>query len=304
MLPAAVRNLMGRFLHHPSDHPLVEALVLAEADSEPLATDVEPVAGTAWPPARLALVHQLWGVGYIFPGGEIETLRLARPLGASEATSLLIVGAGSGGPAVSVGRNMGTWVTGMENDPSLLAAATELVRRSQLGKKIAIKAWDPENPAFVVRSHHHCLALEPLLGAQPEPILDGLARALRPGGQLVLTELASAAALDPNDPTVHRWSALEKRNPADVPIGISLTRMLGRVGLDVRISEDISKRYMDQALLGWRVMLRDLRDRKPTRQQAVQLIAEAELWLLRRRLIRDGRLRLMRWHALSRVPVV
>ena len=29
------------------------------------------------------------------------------------------------------------------------------------------------------------------------------------------------------------------------------------------------------------------------------MVAEAELWLLRRRLIRDGRLRMMRWHAIS-----
>jgi SAM-dependent methyltransferase len=304
MLPATVRNLIERFSHHPSDQAAEEALVFAETDPEPVAMNVEPAVGTSWPPARLALVHQLWGAGFVFPGGEIETLRLARPLGASEATSLLIVGVGSGGPAISVGRNMGTWVTGMENDPSLLAAATELVRRSQLGKKITIKTWDPETPAFVVRSHHHCLALQPLLGAQPEPILDGLARALRPGGQLVLTELSSTAPLDPNDPTVRRWSALEKRNPADVPIGISVTRMLGRVGLDVRIAEDISTRHLEQAMLGWRVKLRDLRDRKPARQEAVQLVSEAELWLLRRRLIRDGRLRMMRWHALSRVPVV
>jgi hypothetical protein len=61
---------------------------------------------------------------------------------------------------------------------------------------------------------------------------------------------------------------------------------------------------MENAMLGWRVLLRDLHDNKPTRHQAVQLIAEAELWLLRRRLIRSGQLRMMRWHAISRVPIV
>ena len=88
-----------------------------------------------------------------------------------------------------------------------------------------------------------------------------------------------------------------------MPVGISVTRMLGRVGLDVRVSEDISTRHMEQAMLGWRVMLRELRDRKPTRQEAIQMVSEAELWLLRRRLIRNGKLRMMRWHAMSRVPI-
>jgi hypothetical protein len=59
---------------------------------------------------------------------------------------------------------------------------------------------------------------------------------------------------------------------------------------------------MEHAMLGWRIMLRDLRDQKPTPHEALQLVAEAELWLLRRRLIRDGRLRMMRWQAISRVP--
>jgi hypothetical protein len=51
-------------------------------------------------------------------------------------------------------------------------------------------------------------------------------------------------------------------------------------------------------MLGWRVLMRDL-DRKPSAMEAAQLVAEAELWLLRRRLIRDGRLRMMRWHAIG-----
>ncbi|HEY1410895.1 MAG TPA: class I SAM-dependent methyltransferase, partial [Rhodopila sp.] len=231
-----------------------------------MATEPEPTATVEeqdcplWPPARLDLVHQLWGAGYIFPGGEIETLRLARPLGASAATSLLMIGVGSGGPASSIARNMGAWITGLETDPSLLAAARGLITRSKLAKKVTITPWDRQNPAFVAKSHHHCLALEPLLGAQPEPILDGLARALKPGGQLVLTELAAAAPLDPADPTVSRWARLERRDPADVPTAIAVTRMLGRVGLDVRIAEDISTRHMEHAMLGWRVMLRDLRD--------------------------------------------
>jgi SAM-dependent methyltransferase len=306
MLSDTVRNIIGRFSRHPSAQVLRE-LVFAEPDPEvdPEATvrKVGPTAQVVWPPARLALADQLWGSGFVFPGGEIETLRLARPLGASAATNLLIVGVGSGGPASSVARNMGTWVTGMESDPSLFAAACKLFTKNSLGKKVSIKVWNPANPDFVARSHHHCLALEALAGARPEPILDGLARVLKPGGQLVLTELTTAAPLDQLDPTVIRWSALEKRDPADVPVGIAVTRMLGRVGMDVRISEDISTRHMEQAMLGWRVMLRELRDRKPTRQEAVQMVSEAELWLLRRRLIRNGKLRMMRWHAMSRVAI-
>lgn len=303
MLASTVRRLFRRSPAHstrqasgPLDLPTAEPENRVEAP-----TSRVPVRSD-WSPARLALMHKLWGADFIYPGGESETLRLARPLGVSNAANLLLVGVGSGGPAVAVTRNLGAWVTGMDRDPALLAAATGLIKRAQLSKKITIKAWDPENPDFVAKSHHHCLALEPFHSARPEPIVAALARALKPGGQIVITELAAPVPLNPDDPTVRRWGELEKRNPANLLAAVSVTRMLGRVGLDVRIAEDMSQRHLDYAMLGWRIMLRDL-GRKPSRQEAVPMVAEAELWLLRRRLIREGRLRMMRWHAISRTAI-
>ena len=59
-----------------------------------LAEDDDPV----WPSARIGVAEALWGEGFLFPGGGAEVLRLAKPLGLSAASSLLLIGAGSGGP--------------------------------------------------------------------------------------------------------------------------------------------------------------------------------------------------------------
>jgi SAM-dependent methyltransferase len=255
-------------------------------------------APTVWPAARLALTNQLWGAGFVFPGGETETLRLSRPFDISARANMLLVGVGAGGPAIAVTRNLGVWVTGLSHDASLLAAARGLISRSHLTKKVSIKVWNPDHPVLGGGTHDYCLALEPFLGAQPEPILDSLTQALKPGGHLVITELTAPAPLNPADATVRRWGELENRDPASLLAPVAVTRMMGRVGLDVRLIEDISQRHLEHAMLGWRVLLRGM-DHKPKRQDAVHLIHEAELWLLRRRLIRDGRLRMMRWHAIS-----
>ena len=301
MLRSAVRGLFRR--SSPLLPETAPVAVVAGTDGFTPLFVPQPESPVVWPAARLALNHQLWGQGFIFPGGEIETLRLARPLGVSASGSLLIAGAGSGGPACTVASNLGAWVTAVDTDPSLLAAARRLVGQAQLGKKIVVAAWDPDNPTLGQKTHHHCLALEPFRGPHPEPILDALTRALKPGGHIVIAELTAPEPLDGADPTVRRWTDLEYRDPAQLLAPVAITRMLKRLGLDVRVVEDISQRHLEHAMLGWRVLLRDIGP-KPDRHEAAHLVREAELWLLRRRLIRDGRLRMMRWHAIGHAPVV
>lgn len=292
MAPVTLRSLLSPYFRRHSDPEAVPQIATDAA--------VPAVPLTVWPASRLALTSRLWGDGYIFPGGELETLRLARPLGLSPATSLLLVGAGAGAPAVCIARNLGPWVTAVETDPSLLAAARGFVNRSDQHRKISIEAWDPNHPAFTPGGFHHCIALQPLCGYLPEPILHVMVDALKPGGAMVLTELAVPEPLDPNDPTIRRWAELEHRDPATIPSTVGVGRMLGRFGMDVRVAEDISARHVDQALAGWRFFVAEMSARRPSLREATILVAEAELWLLRRRLIRQGRLRMMRWQAFTR----
>ena len=60
-----------------------------------------------WTAERIATTDALWGAGYQFPGGEKETLRLAKPLGLSAASSLLLLGAGGGGHCYELLRRTG-----------------------------------------------------------------------------------------------------------------------------------------------------------------------------------------------------
>jgi hypothetical protein len=265
--------------------------------------DVEATARLPTPPwsrDRQDVIDALWGDGYVFPGGEIETLRLAKPLGLSAASSLLLLGAGGGGPACSLATKLGVWVSGFEADDDLIATAQARIGRAKLGRRAQVEYWNPAEPDLARHYYHHGLALEPLRGSQPEPTLAAVAAAIKPGGQLMLVELVADAPLDPTNPDIARWGKLERRNPEALPTEVAITRVLGRLGFDVRIVEDISRRHMDQAMLGWRTRVRELEDIKPTRHQAGLIVNEAELWLVRMRLFRAGRLRLVRWHVIGR----
>jgi cyclopropane fatty-acyl-phospholipid synthase-like methyltransferase len=279
----------------PADEPVLAAIEPAIADA--------PMPPTHWNRDRIALVESLWGEGFIFPAGERETLRLAMPLVLSEATSLLLVGVGSGGPASCIAAQLGAWVTGFESDSDLAGLAMERSSRNGFGRRAAIKTWDPEQPNFSSRSFHRALSLEALGGAPPGPILVAMFQALRPGGELMMVELVADQPLDPADEAVMAWSRLEGRRPV-VPSQRAITAALSRLGFDVRVTEDISLRHMQQALRGWHDVIRGMRDKKPSRATAKVLVAEAELWLRRISLIRTKQIRLVRWDAIRSMAAV
>ena len=108
-----------------------------------------------------------------------------------------------------------------------------------------IETWDRLAPRFPLHYYHHGMALEPLHGATPEPILAALSLALKPGGQLVLVEVVADLQLVPADPVVAAWARLDHRS-ADLPSELAITKVLGRLGFDVRIVEDITHRHMQE----------------------------------------------------------
>jgi hypothetical protein len=266
---------------------LAPELVLAEDDD------------LVWPSARIGIAEALWGEGFLSPGGAAETLRLAKPMGLSAASSLILLGAGSGGSTCSIATSLGVWVSGFEANARLAALANERSVCAGLGKRAQVDTWDPRAPKFPLHYYHHGMALEPLHGAQPEPTLAALSLALKPGGQLVLVELVADLKLDAADPTVAAWARLDHR-PPDVPGELTVSRVLGRLGFDVRIVEDITRRHMQQSVAGWHTAVRAIEDTRPTLHELALIVREAELWLARYRLMRAGRLRLVRWHAIGR----
>lgn len=289
---------LGRLLGRKDDHmsvvaPLPETEPLSSVPSAP----VECLG--PWPPARQAVTDRLWGPGFNVPGGEAEILRLARPTGASPDNRLLLVGMGGGGSVAAIVRSTHTWVTGLEAEPQLLDAAKARAESDHLGRRSAMESWDPRKPAFQKAAHRNCLALEPMRQAVCSVVLPALASAIEQGGNLIVTDLVSSEPLNLTDTVVARWLRLDLRDPAVIPTPGAVAAVMDACGMDLRIAEDISQRHMDQTLIGWRNLVTALAQHKPDPREAAYVVSEAELWLLRHRLIETGRLRMMRWHAIK-----
>ena len=294
LLLDGVRDLLGWHVAAPKQPKASAAPPPLLVPVAPLAEDDDPV----WPSARISVAEALWGEGFLFPGGHEEAVRLAKPLGLSEASSLMFLGAGTGGAPRGITAELGVWVTGYESNPRLTALANERNLRAGLGRRAQVEPWDPFAPKFPPRYYHHAIAIEPLQGAPAELMLAAVAAALKPGGQFVLLETVADRTLDPSDATVAHWAKLDHR-PADVPSELGITRALGQLGFDVRIVEDASRRHMHQAIAGWGQAVQGIKGARPTMQQLALIVREAELWLARLRLMRERRLRLVRWHAIG-----
>lgn len=298
-----LQKWLARFRPHhaPAGAP---AWLDAAGDVVPPPDAVAVTAESAWTPQRIEVADRLWGEGCIWPGGTDEVVRMAVPFGLSAASSLLYLGAGTVGPTLRLAGELGVWVCACEADPLLTAIAARRVQRAgvALAKRATVQAWDPEKPSFRRNAFHHALAIEALRGKRPEDIVAAVCEAVRPGGHIGIVETVAPLPLDPAEPAVAAWCRLERRAPPH-PGTDWVTRPLGRLGFDVRVSEDVTVRHVRLAVTGWKRLVREMKLDRPSPLRAAATVAEAELWLRRVQLLRSGRLRVMRWLAISTASV-
>jgi hypothetical protein len=259
----------------------------------------DPATPPDWSALRLQVVETLWGQGFVLPGGAEEVLRLAAPLGLSAASSLLIVGVGSGGALLRLAGDLGVWVRGFEAEPFLAETASRRVQRAgaALAKRATVERWTRAAPDFPRHAFHHALALDALRTARPQDVLAAVAMALRAGGQIALLQTVAGTPFDPRDPAAAAWRRLDG---LPLPDGDVIGRALTRLGFEVRVAEDVSARHVRHAVAGWHAMLRGLHGVRPDPVTAAAMVTEAERWLRRIQMMRAGHVRMMRWLALDR----
>ena len=204
-----------------------------------------------------------------------------------------------GGPAQTICSNFGAWVASFEADEEQRAVASARCVAPDHGKPhISVAAWDRAAPAFRPRSGNHAVLMEALRGARPAPVLESLAGALSANSQIVLTELVAETPPSVQDREFAAWCRLDNRLP-ELPKAQEVTDAFQALGYQVRVTEDMSDRHVTQTLSGWREAVRAMAaGPRPAAHTAAAFVTEAELWLLRIRLMRRLGVKLMRWHAI------
>lgn len=258
----------------------------------PLALPPAPAAAPAV--TRQDWSNRLWGDGMAIPGGAGEVLRLAAFLPLVPETTLLLAGGGARAAGGVVSGARGCFVAAFE--PGLPEPPPRSPSRPP-GRKVEAERFDAAAPAFRRGYHHHALLLEPFrTGGTPDGLLRAAAQALRQGGQVVLLDVAACDAA-PGGPDA-RWITAEGRGVAP-PTESAVAAALEGAGFAINVVEDAAPRQRRAVVESWQALVLALHEQKErlSPQAAGTLVAEAEAWLLRLRLLEQGRLRLLRWHA-------
>jgi hypothetical protein len=307
--PAALAGLFGlvagwaRRARGEPAAPVVQPRTAAPPESAaapaPAGAPAPSVAapGHPWPD----FTDLLWGPGFALPGGAAEALRLAGLLPLSAETVLLLLEAGGGGVAAAIGEARKSWVSGHDSDPLAVARAARHLRKH--GKRLSVAAWDPAAPAFRPGQHNHAMVLEALGRAgDPARLLSAVAGTLKTGGQIVMTDLVRPPPVEGESAEMaaiwRRWLRLERR-VAPPPLEKAMGQAFRRAGFQLHVTEPLDEPYALAVLEAWLGLIRGLerREGRLAPLQAALLVAEAERWLLRLRLMGLGRLHLRRWHA-------
>ncbi len=249
-----------------------------------------------WPDARIRLKEQIWGPGFVEPGGADYIINLVQPCGLTSAMSLLDVTARLGRAARAIVDVLDAWITGLEMDPILADKGMAESVRLSVDKKAPIKVFDPAG--FMIEKRFDVMFAREGFFALPEKksMLQKLCKAVKPGGELLFTDIARTT--QPQTPAYEAWVRSEPLRPQPWTVDHYVSHLEG-LGMKVRVSADITDNYarMARRQLYRFVCSLDLADH--SHDDLMLLLDEAEFWTRRIAAFDAGDLTMLRLFAMK-----
>lgn len=250
-----------------------------------------------WDEETIDIAQYIWGKGFCGPGGPEYIVALSKLLALSPEMSMLQLGAGIGGPARVLADRFGVWITGYEASENLVEKGNKLSKMAGMEKKAALQFYDPENVEGFDRKFDRALSKEALFAIQDKnSIIAHVEEKLKPGGLFLMTEYVIGADAVLGKDRYKEWVVGERMHPYPV-LADELISMVKGNRLQVRVSEDISMQYVEminQAWSGADEVAAKLAKQEDGTQKIQTLMAEAEFWTRRKKLLETGDLKLWR----------
>jgi len=266
-----------------------------EAPKEAKNFDAENI--DPWDEETIDIAQYIWGKGFCGPGGPDYVISLSKLLALSPEMSMLQIGAGLGGPARVLVERFGVWITGFETSGMLVEKGNKLSKMAGLERKVVLEQYDTENQEGFDRKFDRAISKEALFTIQDKAsMISNIEDKLKPGGLFLMTEYVIGSDAVPARDRYKEWMVGERSHPYPV-LADDLVEMLKASRMQVRVSEDISRQYVEminQAWAGADEVAAKLAKRENGTAMIQTLMREAEFWTRRKKLLESGDLMLWR----------
>ncbi|MDG1437861.1 MAG: methyltransferase domain-containing protein [Emcibacteraceae bacterium] len=250
-----------------------------------------------WDDKRLEIAQLIWGEGYCGPGGAEYVTSMSKLLGMTPKMSV----AGLGGPSRVLATEFGAWITGYEESEQLAKKGMDLSTKGGLEGKAPIQHYDPTDEQPFERTFDRAYSKEALYTVEDKPkLLDNLFEELKDSGLFLINDytLSSMDALGNKD--VQKWLRQEPSQPYPVTSEV-MEEILNDCGYLLRVNEDITDQYIDMIAKSWAGVsdvIESLTNHPEDQTDTIQrLVKEAEFWMLRSKILKEGHLRAWRFLA-------
>ncbi len=251
------------------------------------------VSDGIWSKWRIEVSEMVWGKGFTSYGGGDHAVKTVQSYNITSAMTLLVLGAGLGGPARAIAAKFDAWVTGLEHSKLLAKAGMQQSVDAGMSKKAPINYADFEKLEFKENSFNCVYAKEALFNVEnKQGLLEGVHKALRYDGPLLITdyvtgegaedsaELAAWMESEPQQP--HLWTREQTENT------------LRQLMFDVRVVEDVTDIHRKEIHQAWAKYLNGQADSGIPSKLRPIVDAEAERWTRLVAALDSGALRLIR----------
>lgn len=276
--------------------------VVKKPETAPVNLDDPELPFDPWDSNRVEIAQYIWGEGYCGPGGPDHIIDMCKLLALSPEMSLLEIGANLGGPARTLADKYGSWVTGYETSARLVELANEKSHMTGLGKKAIVKHYDTETIDDFERNFDRALAKETLYTIRDKARLLALVEHhLKPGGLFLITDFVLGSESVPGKESYREWLESEsaKRRPYMVT-SQDFAQLLKNARFNIRVNEDVSASYINIVNNAWKgadKVAAQLAHQDDGETLLQALLAEAEFWSRRARMLESGDLRVWRFLA-------
>ena len=264
----------------------------------PLGQDTIERLKQPWQPERIAMAQAIWGQGFLTPGGPEYVEYMVKPLGLTNESVVLDIGAALGGPARLMAKEFNAWITGLESDAGLAEQAMAMSTQAGLAKKAPIEHFDRTHVPIDEAKYHCIFSKEALFRIEnKEELVPRIKSGLKPRGQLLFSDFVVSKPGASND-ALTAWAEVHHPTP-EFWAKEDYVSCLAALKLDVRVDEDITDRLRSEILHGCAKFVDSAAQAELTRLDKVALASELEYWARCVAAIDSGVLRVCRIHCIS-----